>query len=619
MKSIKMMWLPLAILILIKLIFLTGFFAKLEHSSQDSLFRIRGAQKLSDEIVIIGVDDESFNALNQRWPFPRSQHAQLIENLNRAGARLIIFDIEFTEPSDPHEDGILAQTAAKYQNVVFAGKIIENNQGGTHQQLYSPISEITSQGLSWGLVNLGVDNDGVMRKYALFHKYDKEPYYTLGVAGLANYRVYQSNWSQHIRIEEGKLDVIDKKIPLYDKNEALINYFGGSGTFTYRSYSSILDDSLTAMPGQQGVETDDFEEILASGVLRDKIVLVGANTAELHDYFPTPFSSKNAMPWVEIHANFIEMVLQNKYLAEVDGWLWFVIEILIVALLWFVFKKIKPQWGAIILLILALGHFILAYQLFSHSSLIIPIVQTILLLILLYLGALINHYLASIRERRFIRNAFQQYMAPELVDKLLKDPKSLKYGGSLQEVTVLFSDIRSFTTYSENHKPEETVQILKEYLTEMVNTIVNNQGILDKFVGDEIMALYGTPVPLPNPALNACKTALQMRQKLIELQAKWQSEGRESFDIGIGINTGMAVVGNLGSEQIFDYTAIGDTINLGARLEAINKEYETQHHIIISEFTLEKVADAVKTRYLDEVKVKGKNKAVKIYELIGLK
>jgi adenylate cyclase len=198
-------------------------------------------------------------------------------------------------------------------------------------------------------------------------------------------------------------------------------------------------------------------------------------------------------------------------------------------------------------------------------------------------------------------------------------PQSLKYGGSLQEITVLFSDIRSFTTYSENHSPEDTVLILKEYLTEMVNIILRNHGILDKFVGDEVMALFGTPVPMDNHAQLACKTALEMRESLNKLQEKWSAEGRESFEIGIGVNTGTAVVGNLGSEQIFDYTAIGDTINLGARLEAINKEYPTKKKIIISEFTLEKLGDQAEVRYIDEVKVKGKNKAVKIYELIDLR
>jgi adenylate cyclase len=210
-------------------------------------------------------------------------------------------------------------------------------------------------------------------------------------------------------------------------------------------------------------------------------------------------------------------------------------------------------------------------------------------------------------------------MAPELVNEVLKNPKMLKFGGTQQDITVLFSDIRSFTTYSEKHTPQETVAILKEYLTAMVDVIIDNKGILDKFVGDEIMALFGTPVKLENSALAACKTALDMRHALTKLQIKWREEGRDIFEIGIGINTGLAVVGNLGSEQIFDYTAIGDTINLGARLEAINKEYDTKHKIIISEFTLAQVAELVEVRYLDEVRVKGKDNPVKIYELLELK
>ena len=619
MKAVRALLLPLGILIVIKLLMLGSFMSKIEHSAQDALFRIRGAQNISGDIVIVGIDDESFNALDERYPFPRSYYAKLIENLNLAGAKLIVFDMEFTEQSDTFDDGLLAQTAAEHLNVIFAGKIIDSSSDGTHQQLLTPISPIVEQKLNWGLVNLDKDEDGVMRKYALFHSFADKPHYTLAMAALANRRTYEDSWDQYIKHEGKQLGVSDRQIPLFNKNEALINYFGPAHHFPYYSFSSVLDDSLMNMPGQMGFETDDFYELAESGAFKGKIVLIGADTAELHDYFSTPFSSRIQTPGVEIHANFIEMVLSRKYLAHINPLLYLGLQLILALGLWFVWHKIKPLWGAILLLLLIPTLFLAAYLCFIKLSLITPIVQSIALLTLLYLICLIRQYLASIKEKRFIRNAFQQYMAPKLVDKLLKDPKSLQYGGSLQEVTVLFSDIRSFTSYSENHKPEETVQILKEYLTAMVDTIVANDGIVDKFVGDEIMALFGTPVALPNPALSACKTALQMRERLTKLQQKWREEGREDFDIGIGINTGQAVVGNLGSEQIFDYTAIGDTINLGARLEAINKEYDTTHHIIISEFTYAQVENLVQARYLDEVKVKGKDNAVKIYELMGIK
>ena len=610
---------PILILIILKAIFLIPVFDSLEYKAQDSLFRFRGPRDPSGDIVIVAIDDESFSALNTTWPFPREYHAKLIENLNQAGAKLIIFDVEFTENSSyPESDLLLANTAAAYDNVIFAGKVLHGKAHNDPDQLFTPIGDIMSYDTPWGIVNMSSDSDNAIRKYSLFEVMDEHPYYSIGVAALANSRIYQSDWADHLRVENNHLQVANHSIPMYQHNKAIINYYGPASTFPQVSYASVIDDSTVAMPGYQGIEFDEFYSIKDSGILQDKIVLIGATLDELHDKFPTPFGGEWT-PGVEIHANFIEMVQNADYLYGLDLWLYLLFEFVGLILLWFVFRKLKPQLSALLLLLLIALQYLGAYYLFAGQSYLIPIVQPVIALLFIYIASLVCHYLDSLKEKRFIRQAFQQYMAPELVSELLKNPKKLSYGGSLQEISVLFSDIRSFTTYSESHSPEETVNILKEYLTAMVNVIVENKGILDKFVGDEIMALFGTPVPLPNHALNACKVALQMRDKMTELQEKWHAEGKQGFEIGIGVNTGSAVVGNLGSEQIFDYTAIGDTINLGARLESINKEYETAKHIIISEFTLEYVKDLVEVRYLDEVKVKGKNKAVKIYELISLK
>lgn len=608
----------IGIILIIRIIFLLPFLESLEFKAQDSLFRYRGVQPISDNLAVIAIDDASFSALNETWPFPRAYHAKLIENLFLAGARQVIFDIEFTESSGSQDDAILAMTAARYGNVIFAGKVLFPKREGEPIQMITPIAEITDQGLSWGIVNMPAESDGFIRNYSCYETFDKTPIYSIGVASLANLRVYQSSWADHLKPNQGKLQVYGKTIPLGHDGKVIVNYKGPAHTFPYFSYASILDDSTFAMPGYQGVELDEFYEIQASEALKNKIVLVGASIDELHDKFPTPFGGE-WMPGVEIHANFMEMVLSGKYLSKIDFWLYLAIQFVLTALLWFLFKKLKPQLSAVILLILVVAQYFAASMLFSRLGMLIPIVQTALLFLAIYVASILSHYLATMKEKRFIRSAFQQYLAPELVQQLLQNPKNLQYGGSLQEITVLFSDIRSFTTYSESHTPQETVNILKEYLTEMVKIIINNQGILDKFVGDEVMALYGTPVTLPNHALSACKTALQMRERLTQMQLEWEKEGRQPFEIGIGINTGQAVVGNLGSEQLFDYTAIGDTINLGARLEGINKEYDNPNHIIISEFTLEKVKDLVNVQYLDEVKVKGKNKAVKIYALLGLK
>ena len=617
MSKYRSFLIALVIIALIRILFLFPAFHSLDFKVQDSLFRLRGPRTPSEELMIIAIDDASFSALNISWPFPRELHAKLIENLSLAGAKLIVFDVEFTENSRPEADALLAEMAQHYQQVIFAGKVLRGLDSHAPDQLLTPIPEIMAYKVPWGIVNMSSDSDNTIRKYDLFEMHDGSPYYSLGIAALANSRLYQSDWQTHIRTQQGQLSLADHKIPLHGRNKALINYYGPANTFASVSYASVIDDSTVSMPGYQGLELDEFYDIVESGILKDKIVLIGATIDELHDKFPTPFGGE----WtsgVEIHANFLNMVLTGDYLSELNFWLFLCLELIVLLALCVVFRRLKPQWSALVLILIIGLQYFLAYQLFARYSLLIPILQTAVSLVLIYIASIICHYLDTMKEKRFIRSAFQQYMAPELVNELLKNPKNLSYGGSLQEISVLFSDIRSFTTYSENHTPQETVNILKEYLTAMVNVIVANKGILDKFVGDEIMALFGTPVPLPNHALSACKVALEMRTKMTELQQKWESEGKASFEIGIGVNTGQAVVGNLGSEQIFDYTAIGDTINLGARLEGINKEYETAKHIIISEFTLEQVKDQVKVRYLDEVKVKGKNKAVKIYELIDL-
>lgn len=608
---------PLLILIIAQILFLMPIFSSLEYKAQDSLFRARGTRAVSEDIFIIAIDDATDSALDTRWPYPRDYHAKLLHNLFQLGVKQVIFDVAFTESVIAETDALLADTAFYYQNTIFAGKVLPATKTGEPSRLQSPIKAIRDKELSWGIVNISPDSDNVIRQYRLFEMHDNEPQYSLGVAAVANSRIYQPDWARHIMRQDAELLVAGKKIPTHHQNRALINFYGPAGTFPQVSYASVLDDSSMVMPGYFGAELDEYYQLKASGLLAGKTVLVGATIDELHDKFPTPLGG-NWTSGVEIHANFLEMVNQGSYLRAVP-WLYYVlIELLLLLIFWFIFRQLKPQFAILILLILIGGQYAAAFWLFKTHQILIPIVQSALAFGLLYIISLILHYLTSLKEKLFIRNAFQQYMAPELVRELLQNPGKLSYGGTYQEISVLFSDIRSFTTYSENHSPAETVNILKEYLSAMVDVIIRNKGILDKFVGDEVMALFGTPVPLENHALYACKTALEMRTKLSELQDKWRSEGKEIFEIGIGVNTGGAIVGNLGSEQIFDYTAIGDTINLGARLEGINKEYDTAKHIIISEFTYAQVKDSVEVKYLDEVKVKGKNQAVKIYELIGL-
>ena len=621
-KNIHFLIIPVFLFIVAQIIFQTHFWHFLEYKAYDTLFRIRGAEPTSEKIVIVAIDDDSFSALDMRWPFPRDLYAHMIRNLNRAGAKQIVFDISFTESSYLGDDLALIEAAKEFGNVIFAGKMVHDSRSHYEiTQLIKPIPQIRDEGFNWGLVNISPDLDGFIRRYTLFEEYGNIRYYPIGIVALTNLHEHQYDWQNKISLDHGIMNIGQKNIPRIYDNRSLIQYYGPPKTFKHISFSSVIDDSNYLLPG---IETEDFQinefyYLLDRDIFRDKIVLVGATVDELHDVFQSPFTAQRLMPGVEIHANFIEMVLQEDYLDLFSAFWTFIFILLAAFLCYFIFSNLKPVFSLFITLLFIFAYLFLAYSFFTNNNLVLALLPIPSIIILTYMGSLVFHYIKASRERKFIKKTFMHFMAPELVNSLLKNPKLLKYGGDLQEITVLFSDIRSFTQYSEKHSPQVTVTILKEYLTEMVAIIIHNRGIVDKFVGDEIMALYGTPVKLENSALAACKTAIQMRLKLNELQSKWKREGKEIFEIGIGINTGSAVVGNLGSQQIFDYTAIGDTINLGARLENLNKQYATPNKIIISEYTLKQVEPYVEVKYLDELKVKGKEIAVKIYELVNIK
>ncbi len=623
--SFKSFWTQVTavvILLAVTLIFsFTPPFHKANLWTWDYLFRLREEHPVSNDIVIVSVDDESFSMLDTQWPFPRGYYARMIENLEKAGVKQIIFDIEFTESSNINADNLLGSIAAQYDNIVWAGKVIREKKTSSVFRLLPPIAQIFRANAPWGMVNMSADVDGFIRNYPIYDEEADLRVYSLGIVALATEKG-DSSWKDNIVREDGVLKVNDYRIPLNNSKRVAINYYGAEGTFKYYSFSSILDDENFLLPGfeTEDFQINEFNQFLSEGVFKDKTVFVGVSTAELHDNFSTPFNYKKVtLPGVEIHANFLQMVKDGRFINEVGFGTVILLLFFIAIIMQIVNRLIKPQYSILITLLILIAVLIWSVYRFIQFNEIWQVVIFILYGLLSYTFNLVYTFISTAREKRFIKNAFQMYMAPEVVNELLKNPKSLTYGGSEQEITVLFSDIRSFTSYSESHPPETTVAILSEYLTAMVEVIKRHKGIVDKFVGDEIMALYGTPLKDEEHALNACRTALEMRDVLDRLHREWQKEGRDIFEIGIGINTGKAVVGNLGSEQIFDYTAIGDNINLGARLEAINKEYKTQKKIIISEYTLEVVKDKVVVDYLDEIKVKGKNIPVKIYELIAVR
>lgn len=597
-------------------------FENLEFHSYDLRFAIRGQQPTEqDNIVIVGIDDQTFSSLRTRWPFPRALYARAIRNLSAAGARLIIVDVEFTEPSrrDPQQDIILAAAIRRAGNVLLSGKLVIEVTRNDIQNSYilPPIRLLLEAGAQWGLVNVDEDGDGFIRRYLLFQMHNNRAYLPLA---LQAYKMLYlgSNGSSNIRIDADGMFVLGaKRIPKVDFNSMLVNFRGPAKSFKTYSLASVVDDATLDL-GEE--DTDIFEIHRFEGTFKDKIVFIGATAEELQDNKLAPFFSyqgrQRKLPGVELHANALSTVMRSDFIRR-QGFLSAILAVFILATItMFVTKWLKPFRGMFAVAGIVLLYIVVALYFFLNERIWVEITAPTFAIILSFVGNVVHQTLTEQRERIRIKKSWEQYMSKDVIDNMLESGHLPEFGGERRELSILFSDIRGFTTFTEKHTSHEVVSKLNEYLTEMVDAIFQHRGTLDKFVGDEIMAVYGAPHYYREHAEKACLTALEMVGRLRMLQRKWSANHEDYFQIGIGINSGKVILGNLGSSQLFDYTVIGDDVNLGARLEGANKQYGTT--IIISEFTYRLVRKTARVRELDIVRVKGKSKPVKIFELRGM-
>ncbi len=594
----------------------------MEKKTYDMRFRLRGIKSIENSgIVLVTIDDQSFLSLRHKWPFPRSYFARAIQNLAEAGAALIVLDIEFTEPStiNSSDDYSLSQAIQNFPHVILAGKLVV--EYGAHMTVnrypLKPLTEFISAGGQWAYANVYLDEDGFIRRYNLFQDLHGQKYFPLTIEAL---RYLQRIPHDVITVDSNGKLIIDKfVIPKYQGNAMLINYAGPANHFPTYSFANILDDHRFALP-DTSEDTDIFDIYRDSEIFKDKIVLIGASADELQDNKLTPFFDfggvKRLMPGVEMHANAMQTILTNDYIYPVNPLAVIFIILVLAILAFFLSDKLRPLLGLMFGVGIIIIYFILCYLFFVRFNLWVPVVYPLVNFTLCYVANIVHKILVEQREKGRYRKTFQQYVARSVVDSMLNTGELPKFGGERKILTILFSDIRAFTSFSEKYRPEIVVQRLTEYLTAMVEVVFKHGGTLDKFVGDEIMAIYGAPYYFENHAERACETALDMVAALRRLQKSWSEKEMEYFSIGIGINTGKVIVGNLGSIQLFDYTVIGDEVNLGARLEGANKQYSTT--IIISESTYNKVKEKAIVRELDYVRVKGKKRPVKIYELRGM-
>ncbi len=533
-----------------------GFFDLSQLKIYDRFF-VR--KNVPANIVVVAIDDESIKELGG-WPIARKGFAKVLNNLK--DAKFVGFDVSFTEPSRLGEgdDASFEQALGVSKPEVFLAEQFDDR--GT--KIILPLERFLKNSDS-SYVNMILNQDGVVRKFQPM-KEDRE--------------------SLSLSLVENK-----SKYP----NTVNIDYYGPAKTFPYISFIDVYND------------------LLPPNTFKDKAVLIGATAPDLHDILQTPFG---AMPGVEIHANAIATLQAEKYFNPISLTLFALLVLCFDILAIFTilyFRRVSSVTtilAILFVLIQLLG--IVAFKFY----LLVPNLYISLSFIVVSGVLTVYQYFSESKDKKMIREMFQYYLMPEVIDELVLNPEKLRLGGEKREMSILFSDIRDFTTISEKLSPEVLTNLLNEYLTGMTNAVMQERGFVDKYIGDAVMAFWGAPVINPEHATYACRAAIEMCRTLREFNVGWKERGLPTLNIGIGINTGDMVVGNIGSNKRFNYTVIGDEVNFGSRLEGLNKMYGTE--CLISESTKNEIGkdESFVLRELDLVTVKGKKEPKLIFELV---
>lgn len=477
------------------------------------------------------------------------------------------------------------------------------------------LPDFSNYAKNFGYFNVIPDPDGVVRRIPATVRYQENFYPSLDVAAYLAYTNQPLDQVGVIFNPNGleRIDIGPLSIPTDTKGFVQIDFYGPAS-----ENLAPPDWGKKREPGRFATYSmaDVVRRQVPQEEFRDRLVLVGPTATGIADMAVTPFQTQ-AYPGVEVHATFIANLLEGRFIRRglrenlIDlGFL------LLFSLAAGVLLSVVPPARATPILVISLGVFWgIAYYLFAaHQTWIAAFLPTATLAAN-YVGIVSYRFFFEERERKRVRDTFGQYVAPGIVNQLLDRPELLRLGGEEKELTAMFSDIRDFTGIAEKMSPHALVELLNEHLSEMTEIIFHHRGTLDKYIGDSIMAFWGAPYPQPDHPENACKAALAMLKALEVLQAGWKAAGKPLINIGIGISTGPMLVGNMGSKRRFNFTIMGDNVNLASRLEGLNKEFGTR--LIISEATYDAVKDKMLARELDFIRVKGKMRPVNIYELVG--
>jgi adenylate cyclase len=621
-----------------------GVLQRLELAFLDYRFSVRPPLPMdSTHVVIVEIAEDSFLSIPGRFPWPRSIYAHLLRNLQRAGARVVAFDLILSgpDPVSPRNDSLFRAALHQTGIGVLAGKREPDTPLYTEIPAARNFGNLFYPGDSaLGLVNIRPDPDGVYRTYQTAFFVDTSLHSGILFPTFAFAILNKSLGLPPLTVpvrSGGSFRYAGERLPAEDAASLLVNFAGPDGTFRHIKVQDVLDDETftTSEEAASGQQINTFSDP-EYGYLHDrtfdgKIVLVGVTVPEYKDLFPVPVArgghgGGHLMYGVELHANVIESVLDHRFLRQLPVWTNVLLVFGLTALAFLgtsLIKEWKTRKTFLMELLAALGAvalgvliFLVSLFLFQRKGVVLALTPAFLSVTFGYVASTTYHFMMERNQRLLIKSMFSTYVHPQLVEELVNDPSKLVLGGKREELTVLFSDLEGFTEISQHLEPEQLVALLNEYLSVMSEIIIRNRGTLDKYVGDAIMAFWGAPLPQEDHAVLACRTAVQMKSALEDLNQRWRDQAKPQFRMRMGIHTGPMVVGNMGATGKFAYTVMGDSVNLASRLEGVNKEYRTS--IIISEQTCTGAGKTVFARKLDRIAVKGRSKPVTIYELLSL-
>jgi adenylate cyclase len=551
----------------------------LEFKTFDVLTALTAPQRTALPVVILAIDEPTFQELQQAWPFPRSVHAALLRRLHAGGAAAVGFDVVFAEPTTEPEDASLAQAIAETGPVVLAAtrEKIDSNQAALWLDVM-PLQRFLDAGADAGDAGVEPDDDFVVRRAPVARE------------------SFALRLAQRAAEAQGKTPVL--------RHFDWIGYRGPRGTFDTRSYYQALEPGL-----------------LPPGFFKNKIVLVGrsARTAtELSrsqaDLFNSPFGTaggERLFPGVELQATLVDNYLTGGGLRSVpEGWTLVLVALLVPLLMWGN-RRLHPAGAAAMAGLVVVAIVAASWWLFARFQLWWPPLLPASAAGAIYGAAALAGYAFVRRRARQTRAMFAQYVPPSVVSRLIAQPELMRLGGEAREVTLMFTDLANFTTLSERLSAEQTVELLTAYFNAMTPIVHATGGTVDKFIGDAVMAFWGAPLADAQHAEHALQAAVAMQEAMQPLVADLRARGLPAVHMRIGLHTGRAVVGNVGSEQRFSYTAIGDAVNLAARLEGANKAFDTR--ILLSDATAAQLPATVALRALDDVVVKGRTEPVRVF------